>query len=186
MPFDIVWLDNMNILGDNDQSRSLSFKNLIGRAGRLSSSPKFDFGYVFTKNPKLLAQRVNDKFLLSEESIIDSEDIDQDKVELIDSIKDGSFDDDKQAPPSKIERLRSPETINYCESILNIIYGEASIKDALYGSRNKQKRRSLEVFFVLYMKPISTEYCTMENRQFSGKQSQFSCKSFKDAHLEKL
>ncbi|AWL11729.1 RNA helicase [Saliniradius amylolyticus] len=147
MPFDIVWLDNMRILGENDQSRSLSFKNLIGRAGRLSNDPKFDFGYVFTKSPKLLAQRVNDKFLLSEESIIDSEDIDQDKVELIDSIKDGSFDDDKQAPPSKIERLTTPETIKYCESILNIIYDEATIKDALYGSQNKQKRRSLEVYF---------------------------------------
>jgi replicative superfamily II helicase len=31
MPFDILWLDNMRILGDSDQSRSLSFKNLIGR-----------------------------------------------------------------------------------------------------------------------------------------------------------
>ncbi len=75
MPFDIVWLDNMRILGDSDQSRSLSFKNLIGRAGRLSNQPKFDFGYVFTKNPQLLSQRVNEKFLLDEQSIIDNPEV---------------------------------------------------------------------------------------------------------------
>src|SRR5690606_22256852 len=52
MPFDIVWLDNMRFQGESDEERSLSFKNLIGRAGRLSKQPKFDYGYVFTRSPE--------------------------------------------------------------------------------------------------------------------------------------
>lgn len=149
MPFDIVWLDNMRILGDNDQGRSLSFKNLIGRAGRLTNKPKFDFGYVFTKSPQLLSQRVNEKFLLDEQSIIDNpETIDNpDTSELINSIKERSFDDDKQAPLSKIERLSESEVLKYCEAILSIIYNEDSIKDNLYGAKNENKRESLKQYF---------------------------------------
>lgn len=158
MPFDIVWLDNMRIIGDSDQSRSLSFKNLIGRAGRLSNQPKFDFGYVFTKSPKLLSQRVNEKFLLNEQSIIDNPETiyDPDISELINSIKDGSFDDDKQVPLSKIDRLSESEVLKYCETILNIIYSGDSINDNLYGSKNKPNRESLKKHFrFLYEASIS-------------------------------
>ncbi|HAA44253.1 MAG: helicase domain-containing protein [Halomonas sp. 54_146] len=149
MPFDIVWLDNMRILGDNDQSRSLSFKNLIGRAGRLSNKPKFDFGYVFTKNPHLLSKRVNEKFLLEERSILDNPEIidDPDTSELINSIKEGSFDDDKQSPLSKIERLSDSEVLKYCEAILSVIYNGSSIKENLYGAKNEGKRESLKKYF---------------------------------------
>src|SRR5690554_780302 len=149
MPFDIVWLDNMRILGDNDQSRSLSFKNLIGRAGRLSNKPKFDFGYVFTKSPQLLSQRVNEKFLLNEQSIIDNPETidDPDISEFLNSIKEGSFDDDKQAPLSKIERLSESEILKYCEAILSVIYNGDSIKDNLYGAKNEGKRESLKQYF---------------------------------------
>lgn len=149
MPFDIVWLDNMRILGDSNQSRSLSFKNLIGRAGRLSNQPKFDFGYVFTKSPKLLSQRINDKFYLDEQSIIDNpESIDNpDTSELLYSIKEGTFDDDKQAPLSKIDRLCDSEVLEHCEQILSIIYSGDSIKDNLYGSNNEDKRESLKQCF---------------------------------------
>ncbi|WP_138438961.1 DEAD/DEAH box helicase [Marinobacter alexandrii] len=151
MPFDIVWLDNMRILGDNDQGRSLSFKNLIGRAGRLSNEPKFDYGYVFTKNPKLLSQRVKDKFFLDEMSVIDNTETvqDPDSSELLESIRDGSYDDEKQAPITKIERLGRLEIIECCESILNIVYSGNSIKSALYGSDNHSNRESLKIYFRL-------------------------------------
>ena len=109
MPFDIVWLDNIRILGESDQNRSLSLKNLIGRAGRLTNQPKFDFGYIFTKSPKLLSQRVNEKFLLNEQSVIENPEMtdNPDTSELINSIREGSFDDDKQAPAPKLIGLLS-------------------------------------------------------------------------------
>jgi hypothetical protein len=149
MPFDIVWLDNMRVLGDSEQSKSLSFKNLIGRAGRLTNEPNFDFGYVFTKNAKLLSQRLNDKFFLDERSIIDNpEKIENpDNSELIKSIRDESFDEEKQAPISRIERLAKPEILKYCEAILNIIYSGETIKVSLHGNNNKHNREALETYF---------------------------------------
>ncbi|WP_111655542.1 DEAD/DEAH box helicase [Isoalcanivorax indicus] len=149
MPFDIVWLNNMNIIGENEQSKSLSFKNLIGRAGRLSNTPEFDFGYVFTKSPQLLSKRVNEKFSLEEVSIIDTPDVsnDPDTSELLNSIKENTFDDDKQAPLSKIERLGQPEIIKYCKAVLDIIYNDDSIKDNLCGAKNEFNRESLKQHF---------------------------------------
>lgn len=149
MPFDIVWLNNMNIIGDSEQSRSLSFKNLIGRAGRLSDDPEFDFGYVFTKSPQLLSRRIKEKFLLDERSIIDNPDAinDPDTSELLNSIKEDSFDNDKQAPASKVERLGNPEIIKYCGAVLDIIYNGDSIKDSIHGPSNGFKRESLKQYF---------------------------------------
>jgi hypothetical protein len=79
----------MKIMGEDSNDRSLSFKNLTGRAGRLSIEKKFDYGYVFTSNPVLYSSRVNDTFLLSEESVIDQdhEDSPGDLKELVESIK---------------------------------------------------------------------------------------------------
>lgn len=154
MPFDIVWLDNMRILGDNDQSRSLALKNLIGRAGRLSNKPNFDFGYVFTKNPKLLSKRINEKFFLNEQSIIDNPSAvdDPDALEFLYSIRENSFDEDKQVPFSKIKRLTDIKIFNCCEAILNIIYGGDSIKSNICGEGNKGNRESLKSHFMFLYK----------------------------------
>ncbi|TOR08346.1 helicase, partial [Vibrio parahaemolyticus] len=65
MPFDVVWLDNMRMQGGDEEDKALAFKNLIGRSGRLSKGPVFDFGYVYTKNPILLSSRLNTPFTLS-------------------------------------------------------------------------------------------------------------------------
>lgn len=107
MPFDIVWLENMRFQGEGDGERSLSFKNLIGRAGRLSSEEKFDYGFVYTKNPKLFSRRINDVYFLKEMSLVDSpEDCPPDSRELVDSIRDGTFNDELHIPQSKADRLR--------------------------------------------------------------------------------
>ncbi|MCG9650847.1 DEAD/DEAH box helicase [Vibrio brasiliensis] len=149
MPFDIVWLDNMRVLGESEQSRALSFKNLIGRAGRLSSEKKFDFGYVFTKNPQLLASRVNEKFRLREESLLDTtgEELDPDLLELIQAIKNNTFDDEKHAPLTKIERLGNDDSLKYCKAILDILYGKATFQDSLKGQGNRHNRDVLKTYF---------------------------------------
>lgn len=43
MPFDVVYLDRF------EKSKTLSVKNLIGRAGRSSNNPVFDFGSVILR-----------------------------------------------------------------------------------------------------------------------------------------
>lgn len=150
MPFDIVWLDNMRFQGEGDEEKSLSFKNLIGRAGRLSDKAKFDYGYVFTKNPELFIERINQNFRLNEKSVIDVPyDQSDDAAELLDAIKDGTFDDELHLPKSKIERLSSSVVLDAVAKILDTLYSPGiSLKEALHGKVNQEKRAKLCEYFL--------------------------------------
>lgn len=144
MPFDIVWLDNMRFLGDGDDDKSLAFKNLIGRSGRLSTEQKFDYGYVYTANPKLFIERINNSFQLNEKSVIDLpiDSENSDSKELIESIRGETFDDDLHLPISKAERLIKSEALAHAKRILDIVYHpEGSIKDNI-GGRSKLEARN--------------------------------------------
>lgn len=145
MPFDVVWLDNMHMgIGDTQEQYALAFKNLIGRSGRLSKDPVFDFGYVYTANPRLLSRRLNTPVLLSEKSIIDINIYDKsDDRELINSILEGTFDDEVNLPKSKIERLSNNEAINKIKIIINTLYTEKFAFE-LSGSENRENRESVK------------------------------------------
>lgn len=149
MPFDIVWLNTMRILGDDDGARALAFKNLIGRAGRLSSLEKFDYGYVFTKNPIMLAERIHEPYRLSDVSAIDSlavdDSVDGDTDELLSSIRDGTFDEQLHLPRTKVERLGSPDVLSAASEVLGYIYPEGlSVREALGGAANRHARIGIE------------------------------------------
>ncbi|WP_330565903.1 DEAD/DEAH box helicase [Pseudomonas yamanorum] len=170
MPFDIVWLQSMRIAADGEKERSLSFKNLIGRAGRLSEAKKFDYGYVFTESPKLYMKRVNDTYLLSETSVIDSdfEGASFDTQELMDSIKGGTFDDEYNMPKTKVERLSSHEVFAACKTILEIFYGGGGLRKNLSGVHNKARRDEVKACFeVLFETSINRELLDGESAVFS-------------------
>ena len=154
MPFDIVWLDNNRFNGTEDE-RALAFKNLIGRSGRLTSDEKFDYGYVYTLNPKLFSERINLTFSLAPTSLIETLEIDDsedDRNELIDAIQNNTFDDDKNIPQSKVERLSQDEVLNYAEAFLSIIYGDGdNIKSNIGGAIKEQQRRNAQYYLrVIY------------------------------------
>lgn len=157
MPFDIVWLDNMRFQGEANEDKSLAFKNLIGRAGRLSSQAKFDYGYVFTKSPDLFISRINDGYRLDEKSVVDQPyDDDDDNAELLDSIKGGTFDDELHLPKSKVARLSSPDVMDAAQRILDILYGGYAFKEVLYGDGNKPNRDELkECFSMIFERSIN-------------------------------
>jgi hypothetical protein len=170
MPFDIVWLQNNRIIGGDDEEKALSFKNLVGRAGRLSDSPKFDFGYVYTENPQKYIERINSRYKLSEISVIDQkfETDTSDTRELRESIKLGSFDDDLNMPTSKAERLASPEIIEACEVILDLIYSGGTIRQNLSGSDNKAARETIR-------QKLRTIFITSINRElYDGEKAVFN------------
>ncbi|WP_082638156.1 DEAD/DEAH box helicase [Lysobacter antibioticus] len=147
MPFDIVWLDSMRILGEDESSKSLAFKNLIGRAGRLSKDQQFDFGYVFTKSPKILVERLLDKFILSEDSVIeDSEALgDADAEELLSAIREGTFDDELHVPQSKAERLSHQGVLDAASRVLNLVYADdGSLSGSMRGKANREVRVEIE------------------------------------------
>lgn len=143
MPFDIVWLHSMRVSGDGVADRALSFKNLTGRAGRLSDRQEFDFGYVFTRNAKLYAERTVERFRLSESSVIDADlkSESQDHVELIDAIRTDSFDDEHNLPRSRVERLDSASVSKACERILDQLYRKGSIRQSVAGDENREVRK---------------------------------------------
>jgi helicase len=145
MPFDIVWLDSMRIMGDGEDDKALAFKNLIGRAGRLSATNEFDYGYVFTFSPDLYSKRVNESYALSEVSIIDEvlDDDSGDYRELLESIKNETFDDKHNLPESKVERLRHEDIFAACKDILDILFEKRNIGDVVLGKLNEPVRQIL-------------------------------------------
>jgi hypothetical protein len=146
MPFDIVWLDNMRMQGEDSGKRALAFKNLIGRAGRLSSNKAFDYGYVYTKSPRLLIDRLSEKFVLSEASILESgrTDLSTDDQETITAIREGEFDGELHMPTSKLKRLGEQSVKESVEQVLAVLYDQnADIRTALRGREKAPVRRHL-------------------------------------------
>lgn len=147
MPFDIVWLENSRVLGENDSDKALSLKNLVGRSGRLSNDNIFDFGYVYTKNSILFSKRMNCSYTLCESSLIDGRDRDpgvendnDDSEEILGAIRNNTFDEDKNLPQSKVERLSSKGVLDSVKNFLDVIYAQETIKESVGGEENRQAR----------------------------------------------
>ncbi|HHA2535466.1 TPA: DEAD/DEAH box helicase [Stenotrophomonas maltophilia] len=147
MPFDVVWLSTMSIRAEDDAKRSLAFKNLIGRAGRLSASGKFDCGYVYTKSARLLTERLKDEYRLSDESVIefiDGETAGHD-MEVVEAIRGSEFDDELHIPNSRAARLQASPSIEAMKSVLGLLYVEGTpVKQALRGNERRTERAQLE------------------------------------------
>lgn len=149
MPFDIVWLDN-NRFDGSESDRALSFKNLIGRAGRLTDNAVFDYGHVYTNNPKLFSERIKSSFKLNPGSIIDtavSTDKEPEEKELIEAIRNDTFNDDMNIPMSKAERLSNSTVLEYAQMFLDIFYHfPEDIKMSIGGKENRNNRSLAKSF----------------------------------------
>lgn len=154
MPFDVVWLETMHLSDTTSKKRSLSFKNLIGRAGRLTREKKFDYGYVYTKNPLLLSERLLDSYELSSESVLDAEeeDVSRDDWEIVQAVKEETYDDEMQMPESRKSRLGSERALEAMKSILDTVYPNGVIGlEHLRGVPGRLAREGLRADFkVIY------------------------------------
>lgn len=143
MPFDIVWLEN-NRFDGNENERALAFKNLIGRAGRLTANKAFDYGYVYTSDAKLFSNRIKTPFILSEQSVLEnpaSGEHESDEKELIKAIQEDTFDDEKNIPLSKVKRLSTPSTLLAASQFLDIFYRFPNdLKRSIGGASNRSNR----------------------------------------------
>lgn len=147
MPFDIVWLHTMRVNGNESADKSLAFKNLIGRAGRLSNEQEFDYGYVYTSSPTLYTARVNESYRLSETSVIDREfhGEDSDVEEIIDAIRDDSFDEELNLPRARIDRLSQSEVILGCKNVLDLLYSGNTIRESTGGEDKQGVREQIRL-----------------------------------------
>ncbi|OJX49790.1 MAG: helicase [Flavobacterium sp. 38-13] len=171
MPFDIVWLENNRFEG-NASERALAFKNLIGRAGRLTESKIFDYGYVFTNNAKLFSERIQMTFMLSEQSVIENPPKgvhENDQKELIDAIQNNTFDDDKNIPKSKVQRLSHPDVLKNAKTFLDIFYRVPNdLRASIGGLTNRHNRdRAKSVLAKIYEASLDRELFKGEENVFN-------------------
>ena len=107
MPFDVVYLDRF------EASKSLSVKNLIGRAGRSTTNKKFDYGSVIIRNNAItpFRQVINKLEPLSTVSKLDTDDdsLDAKYKEFKDAINNNEFSDEYNLTNSDIEKLKTDE-----------------------------------------------------------------------------
>ena len=120
MPFDVVYLDRF------EKSKTLSVKNLIGRAGRSSNNPVFDFGSVILRPHAMgdfrdLYRKEN---ILSSKSRLDIKDekIDEKYEEYKEAIKTGEFSDEYNLTNNDLEKLKSDSVTTIVPTLLDMMF----------------------------------------------------------------
>jgi len=144
MPFDLVWIDRWSQF-----STMLDKKNLIGRAGRSTTNPKFDYGKVVTTNMTTMRSIVNEEILLDIESQLDkpTDEDDDYKVYKI-AIKEGTFSEEYNLANIEIDRLRSSNGSKLVGLALEKLFNESGDVhfDNLRGEENAHG--SVEQIFI--------------------------------------
>lgn len=119
MPFDVVFLDRL------EASKSLSVKNLIGRAGRSTQDNKLDIGCVVVRSNAMSNLR---KILSKEERIsevsrldIDYEKIDEKYNEYKSAIKNNDFSDEYNLTNKDIKIIKREINASLINRILDLM-----------------------------------------------------------------
>lgn len=121
MPFDLVYIDRF------EKSQPMMIKNLIGRAGRSTNSPTFDYGIVLisTDNIGKFRKIIVEKQKLKSISNIDDEKTLNDNKEYKEAVKNNDFSDEYNLPNSVVGRVEKNEKV---ESIIQELAGIVSEK----------------------------------------------------------
>ena len=144
MPFDAVYIDRF------EGSRSLSVKNLIGRAGRSTPQNKFDIGSVVIHDSAKTAFR---KVIVKEEPISEvshldkkDENIDEKYEEFKKAIKEGTFNDEYNLTEADLEKLKTDQITTCIPELLDMMFDDQN--KLIDGDEDIQEVR--EVFHNLY------------------------------------
>lgn len=119
MPFDIVFIDRL------EASDPLGVKNLIGRAGRSSTTPKFDYGSIVIRASAMsrFRQLMATPIVLKSTSMLDIENLDDiDLNEIKQELNEGTYDDSLNLPQSKLEILSSEENKEIIKQLLDYLF----------------------------------------------------------------
>ena len=128
MPFDVVYIDRF------EASKSLSVKNLIGRAGRSTSKNIFDVGSVIVRTSAMRSLRttLSKNEPISEVSHLDVKDesIDEKYQDFKDAIKNGTFNDDYNLTEKDVEKIKSDDIKTLIPTLLDMIFVDDTIVTA--------------------------------------------------------
>ena len=161
MPFDVVYLDRF------DGSKTLSVKNLIGRAGRSTNKPVFDFGSVIMHPSAMSRFRkvYRKKNVLSPKSQLDITDdkIDEKYEEYKEAIKTGEFSDEYNLTNKDLEKLKSDSVTMIVPTLLDMMF-----TDTDFVLPNKVPKEVYEDFQRLYKQYLGRELTTAEKSVFDS------------------
>ena len=125
MPFDVVYLNTF------EASRTLSMKNLIGRAGRSTDTLKFDYGSVVVKSENMSSFRnvMVKEEILSTISLIDSEEDEKiiDYNEFKEAIKTGQLSDEYNLTNSEVNRLKDDKIDYIVIKIIETMFADGKL-----------------------------------------------------------
>lgn len=153
MPFDVVWIDNFRFIGETEDDKNLELKNLIGRAGRTSNKiDTFDYGYVILpeKNVQLFRQRILQTTSISAVSQLDNQliNIEEDVRDIVEAIREDSFNDDFHLTDTQVTRLESTDTDKNVLLILdNLLLNGSAIKGNDYYNIKDSVRKRVKLAF---------------------------------------
>lgn len=161
MPFDVVYLNRF------EESKTLSVKNLIGRAGRSTKKPVFDFGSVILK-PHAMSKFRNiypKKNLLRSRSRLDiiEENIDEKYEEYKEAIKTGEFSDEYNLTNKDLEQLKSNFVTSLVPKLLDMM-----ITDTGLVLSNDVTKEVYENFQSLYRQYLGRELTIAEKSIFDS------------------
>jgi len=124
MPFDVVYLNTFQA------SKTLPMKNLIGRAGRSTSSNRFDYGSVIIKLENMSAFRdvMANNEELSTISLLDTmNDEDTDYNDFKKAINSGNFSDEYNLTNTEVQRLSDANINILVENTLNSLFQDDTL-----------------------------------------------------------
>lgn len=160
MPFDVVYLDKF------EASKSLSVKNLIGRAGRSTVDAKFDYGSVVIRNNAITSLRrvMRKAEPLSKISNLDVTDdsLDEKYKEFKEAINTGAFSDEYNLPSADVEKLHSDDVTAMIPQLLDMMFGDGDII-----SPNTDMKEVNDLFSKLYQQYLGRKLCQAEKSVLS-------------------
>lgn len=145
MPFDVVFLDRL------ENSKPLSVKNLIGRAGRSTMESKFDFGYVIVNSPnKMLKFRnimIQDEQLDNISALEKDEQHDDDYNDFKEAILNDTYSDEYNLTENDIEKLTANEINEVISNLLNSMFVDGNLIPLNVISSDSGNRLQLYSYF---------------------------------------
>ncbi len=157
MPFDVVWIKNFKFSGSEDR-KILDLKNLIGRAGRTTNKiGKFDYGYVIIEsiNVNKFCKRLKSLSTISEQSKLDEhiENIPEDQKDIVEAIKNDTFDDELQLTDAQVERVKDSDLDQDILFILDNFFSEGKpiTGKMYYDLPTKERIKIKEAFKKIYV-----------------------------------
>ncbi|MEJ2901648.1 DEAD/DEAH box helicase [Pedobacter panaciterrae] len=145
MPFDLVYLDRL------EGSKPLAVKNLIGRAGRSSREPKFDYGFVVVNSPQRMSTfrgiMLQDEILDNVSALEKDDQHDEEYNDFKQAILEGTYSDEFNLTEKDLEKLSTDSIDGIIELILNAVFINGELISLEKISRDLDFRLSFYAYF---------------------------------------